>query len=374
MLTASNRWASASASRLGGAGRRRSRHAAAGCAPGPIALPTRLAGTTSRFVTALAALGAGPYDDRRCAAAAAPGRWRRCTMRSSPSAPRCEPGERLGPPSGHGQRPAARRRRRRHPRRRQQPVHHGADADRPVRRRRPAARGDDAAGVAPVPRDHRGGDGRLRPRRRRRSATTSILVGAGRYAPSTTRSSPTPARPATRWPLRRSAAGGSRSRAHRAVAAGRRRASPTCWRRWAASAARGDGVDDRRERRTSARRSTSTWSTCPISCRRSPPSPRSPTRRPRSAASASSAPRRATASATCAPSCAGSAPTADETDDGLVDPARRSCTARARHPPRPSAGDGVRPDRPAVAGVEIDDPDVVSKSWPGYWDVLGGLR
>jgi 3-phosphoshikimate 1-carboxyvinyltransferase len=29
--------------------------------PGPITLPTRLAGTTSRFVTALAALGAGPY-------------------------------------------------------------------------------------------------------------------------------------------------------------------------------------------------------------------------------------------------------------------------------------------------------------------------
>ena len=31
-------------------------------APGPIALPTRLAGTTSRFITALAALGPGPYD------------------------------------------------------------------------------------------------------------------------------------------------------------------------------------------------------------------------------------------------------------------------------------------------------------------------
>lgn len=31
-------------------------------APGPIALPTRLAGTTSRFITALAALGVGPYE------------------------------------------------------------------------------------------------------------------------------------------------------------------------------------------------------------------------------------------------------------------------------------------------------------------------
>ncbi|MFN6122453.1 MAG: 3-phosphoshikimate 1-carboxyvinyltransferase, partial [Actinomycetes bacterium] len=30
-------------------------------APGPLVLPTRLAGTTSRFVTALAALGPGPY-------------------------------------------------------------------------------------------------------------------------------------------------------------------------------------------------------------------------------------------------------------------------------------------------------------------------
>jgi 3-phosphoshikimate 1-carboxyvinyltransferase len=27
-----------------------------------------------------------------------------------------------------------------------------------------------------------------------------------------------------------------------------------------------------------------------------------------------------------------------------------------------------------VAGVEIEDPDVVTKSWPGYWDMLGGLR
>jgi 3-phosphoshikimate 1-carboxyvinyltransferase len=27
-----------------------------------------------------------------------------------------------------------------------------------------------------------------------------------------------------------------------------------------------------------------------------------------------------------------------------------------------------------VPGVEIEDPDVVSKSWPGYWGMLGGLR
>ena len=27
-----------------------------------------------------------------------------------------------------------------------------------------------------------------------------------------------------------------------------------------------------------------------------------------------------------------------------------------------------------VPGIEIDDPDVVSKSWPGYWEMVGGLR
>ena len=27
-----------------------------------------------------------------------------------------------------------------------------------------------------------------------------------------------------------------------------------------------------------------------------------------------------------------------------------------------------------VSGVEIEEPDVVSKSWPGYWGMLEGLR
>jgi 5-enolpyruvylshikimate-3-phosphate synthase len=27
-----------------------------------------------------------------------------------------------------------------------------------------------------------------------------------------------------------------------------------------------------------------------------------------------------------------------------------------------------------VDGVEIEDAHVVSKSWPGYWDMLEGLR
>jgi len=28
----------------------------------------------------------------------------------------------------------------------------------------------------------------------------------------------------------------------------------------------------------------------------------------------------------------------------------------------------------SIPGVEIEDPGVVSKSWPGYWEVLGGLQ
>jgi 5-enolpyruvylshikimate-3-phosphate synthase len=28
----------------------------------------------------------------------------------------------------------------------------------------------------------------------------------------------------------------------------------------------------------------------------------------------------------------------------------------------------------AVEGIEIDDPGVVSKSWPEFWTVLDGLR
>ena len=60
---------------------------------------------------------------------------------------------------------------------------------------------------------------------------------------------------------------------------------------------------------------------------------------------------------------------ATETDDGLVDRARpRRTAARLRDPSRSSPGDGASACSVwCVAGVEIDDPDVVSKSWPGYW-------
>jgi 5-enolpyruvylshikimate-3-phosphate synthase len=27
-----------------------------------------------------------------------------------------------------------------------------------------------------------------------------------------------------------------------------------------------------------------------------------------------------------------------------------------------------------IEGIEIDDLTVVSKSWPGYWDMIDGLR
>ena len=73
--------------------------------PGPIELDARLAGTTSRFVTALAAsarAGTGSTAARRCA----PARWRRCTTRWSRSA-RASSRTRPGPPAGGGRRPAA---------------------------------------------------------------------------------------------------------------------------------------------------------------------------------------------------------------------------------------------------------------------------
>ena len=54
----------------------------------------------------------------------------------------------------------------------------------------------------------------------------------------------------------------------------------------------------------------------------------------------------------------------------------RAATARsdAGNASRPSAGDGFGLIGLRVGGVQIDDPDVVSKSWPGFWDMLGGLR
>ena len=65
---------------------------------------------------------------------------------------------------------------------------------------------------------------------------------------------------------------------------------------------------------------------------------------------------------------------ADDTDDGLtIEPAILHGSRLQTHDDHRLAmafgliGLGV-------PGVEIDDPDVVSKSWPGYWEMLGGLR
>jgi 3-phosphoshikimate 1-carboxyvinyltransferase len=65
---------------------------------------------------------------------------------------------------------------------------------------------------------------------------------------------------------------------------------------------------------------------------------------------------------------------AAETDDGLtISPSHLHGSRMAtHHDHRLAMAFGLIGLR--VAGVEIDDPGVVSKSWPGYWDMLGGLR
>ena len=170
---------------------------------------------------------------RRCAR----GRWRRCTTRSSRSGRPCRAGEALGPPAGHGARPGSRcGRRRSRSRRRQQPVHHRADADRPVLAGRSASRLSRPARVAPVPADHRGGDGR-------RSGTTASTIGErhrqfrrAAYGPtSTTRRA---RRQLGQLPARR---GGDLRRHRRGpgldrrLAAGRRRVRRPARRRWGAT-------------------------------------------------------------------------------------------------------------------------------------------
>ena len=65
---------------------------------------------------------------------------------------------------------------------------------------------------------------------------------------------------------------------------------------------------------------------------------------------------------------------ADDTDDGLtIEPAILHGSRLQTHDDhRLAMAFGLIGLR--VPGVEIDDPDVVSKSWPGYWEMLGGLR
>ena len=65
---------------------------------------------------------------------------------------------------------------------------------------------------------------------------------------------------------------------------------------------------------------------------------------------------------------------ADDTDDGLtIAPAMLHGSRLHTHDDhRLAMAFGLIGMR--VPGVEIDDPDVVTKSWPGYWEMLGGLR
>jgi 3-phosphoshikimate 1-carboxyvinyltransferase len=63
-----------------------------------------------------------------------------------------------------------------------------------------------------------------------------------------------------------------------------------------------------------------------------------------------------------------------ETDDGLVirPSTLHGSRVQTHHDHRLAMAFGLVGLR--VADVEIDDPDVVAKSWPGYWDMLGSLR
>ena len=65
---------------------------------------------------------------------------------------------------------------------------------------------------------------------------------------------------------------------------------------------------------------------------------------------------------------------AHETDDGLtIEPTDlHGSLLDTHHDHRLAMAFGLIGLR--VAGVEVDDPGVVSKSWPGYWDMLRGLQ
>ncbi len=65
---------------------------------------------------------------------------------------------------------------------------------------------------------------------------------------------------------------------------------------------------------------------------------------------------------------------ATETDDGLmIEPsALHGSRLDTHHDHRLAMAFGLIGLR--IAGIEVDDPGVVSKSWPGFWDMLGGLQ
>ena len=63
----------------------------------------------------------------------------------------------------------------------------------------------------------------------------------------------------------------------------------------------------------------------------------------------------------------------DETDDGLEIRASRPHAARlgTHHDHRLAMAFAVLGS--AVDGIEVEDPDVVAKSWPGFWTALEGM-
>ena len=63
-----------------------------------------------------------------------------------------------------------------------------------------------------------------------------------------------------------------------------------------------------------------------------------------------------------------------ETDDGLVvEPSEPHAGAMAtHHDHRLAMAFGLLGLR--TPGIEIDDPTVVTKSWPAYWTMIEGLR
>ena len=259
-----------------------------------------------------------------------------------------------GAPAGHG---AAGRSTRvddvEMPRRHQQPVPHRADADRPVHPRRAARRASPlrssrvrtceitAAVMAEFGHDAVTiGERSRRGRRRARTAAADYAIEPDASSAS--------------YPLAAAAICGGRVEVtgpDRGVGAGRRRRSATCWPRWAARSRPRRCVDHRRRRRTvcdgididmvdlsdlvPTLAAVAAFAAAPDAHPRRrlhPGQGERPARRSR------------------APSCVDSELTPPRPTTGW-----RSCRptlhgSRRRHPPRPPAGDGVRPDRPACPG------------------------
>ncbi len=270
-------------------------------------------------------------------------------------------------------------------RRRQQPVPHRADAHRPVPRRRADPAADHAARVPPVPGDHRSGDGRVRCRRRddrrgRGARRPPAGTGAGEHVVEPDASSAS-------YPLAAAAVCGGR-----VTVPGLGAASLQGDAAFAdLLAAMGCRVERDADRTTVER----SGALVGIDVDLADHSDLVPTlavvaavrvhARRRSVASASSAARRATASATCAPNCAAPAWTPGEQDDGLRIEPGGIHPARARDAPRPPPGDGLRRarrwrTRASRSTIPGSCPRAgrasgrCSTRWPGEHPRGGGVR